>query len=459
MTDFNLASIDDVRTLLEARGASHVHVGLTDHTGQLRGKCIRKDKFIGGLEHGLAMTHNLVAVDFTDVIYPVEGLIVGGDGFGDGVASVVLESCREIPWEPPERNLFFLIEHRDAGASRDPRSLCKRQMAKAESLGFVPYLACELEFRLFNETSKSLSEKSYRNLELATPVSNYLGIMRQAEHSELFNALISDMEQMGIPIECAHWELGPGFAELVLQYARGMRAADNAIIYKTFAKAFALRRQMTFSFMARYTDRGDGSSCHLHTSLRGANGETVFHDPTKPDGISETMRHFIGGVQKLLPELLLMQAPNVNSFKRFVPGIFAPVASTWGIDNRTTSLRAIVGAPGSQRVENRVPGADCNPYLAIAATLASGLWGIENEVEPTAMFRTSVYEHMDQVPRELMFPASFAEAITRFRDSEFAKDAFGEEFVRVYSATRAAQDLDYRRAVTDWEIARFLELA
>ena len=186
MTDLQVRTRQDVAELFDARGTSHVQIGFTDHTGQLRGKYISRDKLLSGLDNGLPMTRNFAAVDFTDVIYPVEGLIVDGGGFGDSVTRVVIESCREVPWEPPERNLFFLIEHTGEGVGYDPRVLCNRMMEKAESMGFRVLLSCELEFRLFNETVESLYRKDFKNLELATPVSNYLGVMRQTVSSEFF---------------------------------------------------------------------------------------------------------------------------------------------------------------------------------------------------------------------------------------------------------------------------------
>jgi glutamine synthetase len=449
----------DVLELLETRPVTHVHVGITDHTGQVRGKYISKAKLAGALAHGMAMTRNFAAVDFKDVIYPVEGLIVNGDGFGDGVARIVPESCREVPWESAERNLFFLIEHCDKGADFDARVLCARMVRKAEEMGFKPFCSCELEFRLFNETPQSLVSKSFTNLELVTPDSSYLSVTRQSAWSEFFADLTRDMEHMGIPIESAHWELGPGFAELVLGYQDAMRAADNAVIYKTFAKAFALRRKMTLSFMARYSAAGDGSSSHIHFSLRSLEGDPVFHDPSREHTMSDTMRHFIGGMQRKLPELFLMLAPNVNSFKRYVPGIFAPVSMTWGIDNRTTGLRAIVGEPKSQRVENRVPGADSNPYFTIAAMLGTGLWGIANRIEPTTETTGSLYDALDSIPADLRFPSTLAEAIARFRGSALATELFGAEFVRIFSDNRTEHELEYRRAITDWELRRFLETA
>ncbi|MEW6991617.1 glutamine synthetase family protein [Colwelliaceae bacterium 6441] len=459
MKDLNIRNAEDVLKLLEAREVAHVQIGLTDHTGQLRGKYISKDKLISGLKNGIPMTRNLAAVDFTDVIYPVEGLIVNGGGFGDSVARIVPESCREVPWERPDRNLFFLLEHEGEGVEYDPRAICNGLMKKAESMGLFPVLSCELEFRVFNETVKSLYEKDFKNLEHITPVSNYLGVMRQTVLSDFFADFTDAMEHMGIPIEVAHLELAPGFAELVLAHQKGMRGVDNAVIYKTFAKAFALRKDKLISFMARTDDQTDGSSCHINISLNDENDNPAFYDADKPQKISDTMRYFLGGIQKLLPELMLMMAPNVNSFKRYVPGIFAPIASTWGVDNRTTSLRVNNSSPKAQRIENRVPGADVNPYFAVACTLGAGLWGIENQVEPSAETEGDLGNDLSNLPAELMFPSTFKEAIERFQNSTVAKEIFGEEFVRIYSSAKNEHELEFRKAVTDWELRRYLELS
>ena len=453
-----ITSANDLKDHIENSGIARVHIGYTDHSGQLRGKIISAEKLLGGLEKGVAMTRNLAAVDFGDIIFSIEGLTLNGGGFGDNLARIVPESCREIPWEPAESNLFVLIEHCDDAAEYDARVLASRMVEKANAMGYRPFFACEFEFRVFNETSKSAHAKDYTNLELATPQSNYLGVLRQSVWSEFFNDLIGDMEHMGIPIEVAHWELAPGFAELVLRYEEGMRAADNAVLMKTFAKASAQRRDMLLSFMARYDAHSDGSSCHMHTSLRDKDGNTVFHDPDREDGISEVMLHFIGGMQRYVPECILMMAPNINSYKRYLPDLFAPVAATWGIDNRTSGFRAIVGAPSSQRVENRAPGADANPYLAFAAMLGAGLRGIEEQIEPTAKSETNLYAEMDSIPDSLRFPVTLDESIKRFKASDFAKETFGTEFVRIFAANREAHLADFNSAVTDWERRRYLEL-
>ncbi|MCE2728452.1 MAG: glutamine synthetase family protein [Sphingomonadaceae bacterium] len=453
-----IKSADDLTAHIKRNGIVRAQIGYTDHTGQLRGKIISTEKLLGGLKKGVAMTRNLAAVDFGDIIFSIEGLTLNGGGFGDSLARIVPESCREIPWEPAESNLFLLIEHCDEAAAYDARVLASRMVEKANAMGFRPYFSCEFEFRVFNETSKSAHEKDFTGLELATPESNYLGVLRQSVWSEFFNNLINDMEHIGIPIEVAHWELAPGFAELVMQYGEGMRAADNAVLFKTFAKASAQRRNMLLSFMARYDANSDGSSCHMHTSLCDMDGNPVFYDPEAEDTISEVMRLFIGGMQRYVPECILMMAPNINSYKRYLPGLFAPVAATWGIDNRTSGFRAIVGQASAQRLENRAPGADVNPYLAFAAMLGAGLRGIEEKIKPTQKSETNLYAEMDSIPKALRFPETLKDAISLFKASSFAKETFGEEFVRIFSDNREAHLADFNSAVTDWERRRYLEL-
>jgi glutamine synthetase len=208
--------------------------------------------------------------------------------------------------------------------------------------------------------------------------------------------------------------------------------------------------------MARWSNEADGQSGHVHISLLDAAGKPVFHDPAADGTMSRTMRHFLGGMQALMPELLLMLGPNINSFKRFVPNIFSPIAALWGWENRTCALRVITGAPKSQRIECRTPGADANPYLALACLVGAGLYGIENELEPSEPSKGNVYDQ--PVPEAHRFPESFRDGITQFRESSAARALFGGAFVDVYASTRDFQDREFRARVTDAELYRFFEL-
>jgi len=266
------------------------------------------------------------------------------------------------------------------------------------------------------------------------------------------------MRSMRIPLEAVHEEIGfPSQLEASLQYAEGLTSPDNAVMFKSFAKSVAQRRGQLLSFMARWHNDVDGNSGHIHASLRDTEGNPVFFDEQKPHGISDTMRYFIGGLQKVLPELTVLLAPNVNSFKRFVPDRFAPTSVAWGLENRTVGLRAVGGSPASRRLECRLPGADANPYLSIAATLVAGLYGIENRIEPGPEMEGNAY--LQKIPAKLRLPATYAEAIERLNRSKIAREWIGDKFVETFVSGRRAQEEEFRNLITEAEVERFLELS
>jgi len=227
-------------------------------------------------------------------------------------------------------------------------------------------------------------------------------------------------------------------------------------LFKTFCKVLAQRHGLMATFMAKWSNSVPGQSGHLHISLRGKDGAGVFHDAARPHEISDTMRWFIGGQQALMPELLSMIASTVNSYSRLIPGYWAPTSATWGIENRTTALRVIRGGASSQRVEYRIAAADINPYIALAAAIGSGLWGIEHRIEPDAPVEGNAYacEHAQQ--RQL--PATLYEAAERLRNSQAARALFGDAFVEQHAATRMWEEREFRKAITDWELARYFEI-
>jgi glutamine synthetase len=235
-----------------------------------------------------------------------------------------------------------------------------------------------------------------------------------------------------------------------------LEAADRAALFKTFTKVLAQRHGLMATFMAKWSNSVPGQSGHLHISLRKTNGESVFHDPSKPYEMSDAMRWFVGGQQALMPELLAMVACTVNSYSRLVPGYWAPTSATWGIENRTTALRVIRGGPSSQRVEYRIAAADINPYIALAAAIGSGLWGIEQRIEPDAALEGNAYEREHPPHRRL--PATLYEAAERLSNSKAARALFGDDFVEHYAATRQWEEREFRKAITDWELARYFEI-
>lgn len=456
MKPHDVKTVEDVRRIIQETDAEFVTVGLVDTQGMVRGKYLSRGKFLSALDQGMGIPAVTLGLDYNDVIAETAAVSDASRGYYDAVVRVVPDSCRQVPWEPERRNLFFQLEYADDTAAVCPRSVFKRMLARAEAMGLVPYAGVELEFTLFRETPMSVIEKGFKNLAITTPYKTYYVLQRQSVWSEFYNAIMDACRALAIPIDTMHEEMGPGFMEATIAYGAGVRVPDNAALFKTYAKAVAQRRGLMMTFMARWSNGADGHSGHIHLSVKDRDGKPVFHDPADPHGMSTTMRHFVGGMQTLLPELLLMLAPNINSFKRLVPGIFAPIAAVWGIENRTCALRVIPGAPGAQRIECRVPGADANPYFSIAALAGAGLWGVEHRIEPTAPMMANAYEA--DIPPAQRFPETFAAAIERFRASAAARDLFGDAFVDHYAETRAWQEREFRALVTDRELERFFEL-
>jgi glutamine synthetase len=260
---------------------------------------------------------------------------------------------------------------------------------------------------------------------------------------------------MRMPLEGLHTETGPGVLEAAIGYCAALEAADRAALFKTFTKVIAQRKGLMATFMAKWSPNYPGQSGHLHLSLK-KDGAPVFHDENAPHSMSPLMRSFVAGQQQLLPQVLAMVAPTINSYSRMVPGYWAPTSATWGVENRTTALRVIPGSAKSQRVEYRIAAADANPYLALAAALGSGLWGIEQGLEPTEPVAGNAYALPRDESRAL--PATLWEAAQALKASNAARDLFGSDFVEHFAATREWEEREFRKHITDWELARYFEI-
>ncbi|KEQ19342.1 glutamine synthetase family protein [Endozoicomonas numazuensis] len=449
-----IKTVEEAKQLVNQRKLSHIKVGLFDNDGVLRGKYMARGKFFSALDSGFSFCDVILGWDCKDRIYDNTSVTGWHTGFPDKQVRVLPETVRELPYE--ENMLLFLAEFSDEAEQVCPRGILRKVIEKAASMGLWARAACEYEFFLFQETPDSIREKGYRNLKPFTPDSFGYSVIRNSVHSELYQQIIEMAQVMNFPIESIHTETGPGVIEAALMVDDILSAADKAALFKTFMKVLAERNGLMATFMARWSSELAGQSGHIHMSLVNANGESVFYDPSKPYGMSALQKHFIAGQQRLMPEFLALLAPTINSYRRLVPGYWAPTRASWGIENRTCALRLIPGNAKSQRVEYRLGAADASPYLALAAVLASGLYGIEHELEPTEAVSGNAYSQ--KFPDEQTLPRSLYEAAQLLKGSEAALSYFGKTFVDHYAATREWEEMEFRKHVTDWELARYFEI-
>jgi glutamine synthetase len=450
----------DVRTIEDARGIvlerelTHVKVGLFDVDGIMRGKYMSRDKFLSALEQGFSFCDVVLGWDSKDQLYDNVSYTGWHSGYPDAPVRVIPESCREIPFE--EGTLLFVAEFDGGAAAICPRNLLKRVIHRAQTMGYDPFAALEYEFFLFNETPQSIRDKGYKNLLPFTPDWFGYSMLRNSVHSDLYQQILDMAHKMDFPIEGIHTETGPGVIEAAIAVDNAANAADKAALFKTFMKVLAQRNGLMATFMAKWSAEYPGQSGHIHVSLQGRDGSgSAFYDAQQKHSMSKIQRHFLAGQQRLMPELLCLIAPTVNSYTRLVPGFWAPTDATWGVENRTTALRVIPGSEKSQRIEYRLGSADGNPYLTLAAALGSGLYGIMNEWEPEPQVTGNAYEQKH--PDHLALPTTLWDAATRLRASEAASELFGDEFVVHFASSREWEEREYRKHISDWEMDRYFE--
>ena len=447
-------TVADAKAIVEQRKLSHVKVGVFDIDGILRGKYMSRAKFISALESGYGFCDVVLGWDCQDQLYDNVKFTGWHTGYPDAPVRILPETCRPLPFE--DNNLFFLSEFTGQAEQICPRGLLRRMIDKAAKLGFKPYAGFEYEVFFFDETPESVRAKHYRNLKPMAPGWFGYSVIRNSTAAEFYRQMLAMCEAMDFGIEGLHEETGPGVIEAAIAFDGALASADKAALFKTFIKVLAQRHNMMATFMAKWSRDLPGQSGHIHLSLKDSNGKPVFYDAGQPYQMSQTMRHFVGGQQKLMPELLAMVSPTVNSYTRLIPGFWAPTDSTVGVENRTCALRVIPGSAKSQRVEYRVAAADANPYIILAAALGSGLWGIENRIEPEPMVEGNAYDH--KFPAELALPRTLWEAAQRLKQSKMAREYFGDAFVDHFAATREWEEREFRKHITDWELARYFEI-
>jgi len=444
-------SIEELRGEVDAGGVDTVLVALTDMQGRLQGKRLHARYFLDVvLEHATEGCNYLLAVDVD--MNTVDGYAMSSwaSGYGDFVLKPDLTTLQRVPWHAGTvMVLADVLWEGGEAVSVSPRQILQRQTARLAEAGMSAHVGTELEFLLFRDTYEQAWSAGYRNL---TPVNQYnvdYSLLGTARVEPLLRRIRNSMAGAGMTVESAKGECNLGQQEIVFRYAEAVRACDGHVVYKNGAKEIAAQEGYALSFMAKYDER-EGNSCHIHCSFRGADDSMVLAGSTD-DGLSPLGRSFIAGQLAYLRELTLLLAPNINSYKRFVEGSFAPTALSWGRDNRTCALR-LVGHGPSLRLENRVPGGDVNPYLATAAIIAAGLAGIEQQLELEPACTGNAY--VGDAPR---VPASLEHALQLWEASDFARTTFGAEVVAHYANNARVELAAFGRSVTDWERYRGFE--
>lgn len=449
-------SAADLQRLVGSGAIDTVVLAFPDMQGRLVGKRVAARHFVDQVaDHGAECCTYLLAVDVemnTVSGYPIADW---STGYGDMVMTPDLTTLRRIGWLPGTVQVLADLHTRDGGpVTVAPRQVLARQIARLAQRDLVAYAATELEFIVFDDTYRQAWAAGYRGLTPATDYNADYGLVAGARLEPLLRDIRRHMEGAGLRCEGVKGECHTGQQEITFGYERAMLACDNHILYKNGAKEIADQHGKSLTFMAKYDER-EGNSCHIHFSLRDRDGVAVFADPTAPHGMSTLFRGFLAGVLASLPELTLCYAPNVNSYKRFVDGSFAPTAIAWGLDNRTCALR-VLGHGDSLRVECRVPGGDVNPYLAVAALIAGGLYGIDNDLQLGPPVTGSAYRAgPDGELRRL--PTTLGEAAALFEASALARSAFGDDVVAHYRHHARVEWRAFATAVTDWERVRGFE--
>ena len=429
-----------------------------DLQGRFMGKRVTGHYFLDEVlgEEGLHACLYLVTVDMEMEPLPGYEYANWDTGYGDFRMVPDLDTLRLIPWLEKTALVIcdLYAEHSDDPVPVSPRQILKAQMERARAKGFTVMGASEVEFYLFKDAFDEAKARDYRDMTPHSPYIQDYHILQTTKDEWIIRQIRNGMLAAGLPVEFSKGEFGRGQHEINITYADVLESADRHAIYKNGAKEIAALNGVSLTFMAKWSMQEAGSSCHVHSSLwNEAVSESLMWDDADTDHMSETFRHYLGGLMSTAREMAWMFAPFVNSYKRYQAGSWAPTAIAVGKDNRTCGFR-LVGEHKSYRVESRIPGADVNPYLAFAATIAGGLHGIENKIDPPPIFEGNAYEATD-VER---VPTSLHEAVDVFERSEVARAAFGDfVFEHLLNTARQEQSIFDNNVVTDWELTRYFE--
>ena len=446
------SAVDAARALFERHHITTVQFGMTDLDGQMRGKFVPADFFLDSIAAAGSSIPNIVfGWDIEDTLMDCFTLSGWHTGYSDVVLMPDLTTLRPVPWEPGHAFVLCDVVHTDGSeVPVAPRTVLTRQVARAAALGYRLTAGYELEFYLFRETPETAAAKGYRDLTPAAPGIATFSLNRHSVLEHVIGAIREGMRACGIPILASNTEYGAGQIEINIEHADVLTTADRVAIYKTGVRRIAEQHGYLASFMAKVSTDAAGSSAHIHQSMQSL-AQPARNAMWEGDGPSAILRQAVAGQLATMSDFTALYCPTVNSYKRRVPGSWSPVAAVWGTDNRTAALRAIARDEATCRMENRLPGADANPYLALAACLAGVLHGVENQLEPPPPVLGNAYDG-DAPP----LPRSLAEAVDALASSTTARAAFGDTFVDHYLASRIWERDRHREAVSDWETGRYL---
>lgn len=450
-------TVDSIIDYVKNHPSGKVKLAVADIDGILRGKYISADKFTSILDGRMGFCDVTFGWDAGDVAYDNVQYTGWHTGYPDAPVKIDPETFRKIPWENDLP--FFLgdfISETDEPCYVCPRQLLRKIDAECRALGFIPKFSQEFEWFNFAETPASIQQKKFSELIPLSPGMFGYSILRSTLRNDYMSALFDQLTKFNIPLEGLHTETGPGVYEAAITYADILESADRAILFKTAVKEIAYKHGIMATFMAKINENLPGCSGHVHQSLCDAGTqENLFHDKNAPDSMSDLMRSYMAGQLYCIPHILPMIAPTINSYKRLVEGAWAPTTLTWAIDNRTVALRALPAGKKSCRLETRVVGSDSNPYLAMAACLAAGLYGIRNKMtlnQPA----TSGNGYRDT--SHGILPHSLEEATQKMKASSIARELFGDKFVQHFTLTREWECRQFAKVVTDWELKRYFEI-
>ncbi|HUR03449.1 MAG TPA: glutamine synthetase family protein [Nonomuraea sp.] len=444
-------SVDELRDEVAAGRVDTVLLAIADMQGRLQGKRLSARFFLNEvLGHGSEGCNYLLAVD-------VDMNTVGGytmsswdRGYGDFVMKPDISTLRRVPWQEGTVMLMAdLAWENGDDVTASPRQILRRQLTRLAERGLAAFVGTELEFVVYADSYEDAWKRGYRDMTPANLYNVDYSLLGTARIEPLLRRIRRDMEGAGLYVESAKGECNLGQHEIAFRYDEALKTCDNHSIYKNGAKEIAAQEGKSITFMAKPNAR-EGNSCHIHISLWSADGVSVMAGDG-PHGLSELGARFIAGQLAHMRELTLLYAPNINSYKRYVPGSFAPTAVKWGVDNRTCSLR-LVGHGPSLRIENRVPGGDVNPYLAVSALIAAGLHGIDEELSLEEAFEGNAYESGAET-----VPHTLRDALELFEGSKLARETFGDDVVAHYANNARVELAAFDAAVTDWELFRGFE--